>query len=144
MKKTLGQVLKNARVERRLTQRQLALQVGVGLAHVAFLEQDKRRPSLGLLSRFAEVLGLERGQLLQLAYPETRSLLDKRSNNRSRSAPPDRAWREFISDKALLRRYNVLPRELEVLAQTNLLGRIIARRDFLFILNSIRQARATE
>ena len=32
------------------------------------------------------------------------------------------------------------PRELKVLSQVNLLGKIAAPRHFLFILNSIRQA----
>jgi hypothetical protein len=59
---------------------------------------------------------------------------------RQRVAPRDQAWREFVNNKALLARHNVQPAELEVLSQTNLLGRIIAPRDFLFILNSIRQA----
>lgn len=144
MKKTLGQVLKEARNVLHLTQQQLALRVGAKASHVSYLEKDRRRPSLGLLSRFAEVLGLEQEKLLLLAYPEARSLLDKRLDSRKRAAPRDRAWREFISNKTLLTRYNVQKRELEVLAQTNMLGRIIAPRDFLFILNSIRQAAATE
>jgi hypothetical protein len=76
---------------------------------------------------------------LLLAYPEASLLLGERlGRNRKRNVPRDRAWRDFIGDKALLERYNVGPRELEVLAQTNLLGRIIAPRDFLFIPNSIR------
>ena len=58
IKKTIGQVLKHARVELRLTQRQFALQVGVRSSYVPHLEKDRRRPSLGLLSRFAKVLGL--------------------------------------------------------------------------------------
>jgi transcriptional regulator with XRE-family HTH domain len=140
MKKTLGQALKSAREALGLTQRQLAAQVGVKASHVAFLESDRRRPSLGLLSRLAEVLGLEKDKLFLLAHPEASSLLEVRR----RVAPPGRAWGEFVNDKALLARHNVRPAELEVLFQTNLLGRIIAPRDFLFILNSIRQAADAE
>jgi transcriptional regulator with XRE-family HTH domain len=140
MKKTLGQALKRAREALGLTQRQLASQAGVKASHVAFLESDRRRPSLGLLSRLAEVLGLEQDKLILLAQPEASSLL----GGRPRVAPRGQAWREFVNNKALLARHNVQPAELEVLAQANLLGRVIAPRDFLFILNSIRQAADTE
>jgi hypothetical protein len=37
-------------------------------------------------------------------------------------------------------RHQVKPSELEVLSQVNLLGRITTPREFVFILNAIRQA----
>jgi hypothetical protein len=49
-------------------------------------------------------------------------------------------WRDFAGNKALLARHNVKPREMKVLSQVNLLGKITAPRNFLFILNAIRQA----
>lgn len=140
MKETLGQTLKRARQALGLTQRQVALQAGVQPSHIAYLEAGRRRPSLGLLSRLGQVLELERDKLGLLAYPEVRSFL----RLKARRSPRDQAWRQFISDKALLARYHVEPRELRVLAKTNMLGAITAPRDFLFILNSIRQARDTE
>ena len=140
MKKTLGQALKNARIAHGMTQRELALQTGVQKSHVAFLESGRRRPSLGLLSRLAEVLGLEKDKLFLLAHPEARPLL----GSPPRAAARDQAWREFVNNKALLARHRVHPHELRMLAQTNLLGQIIAPSDFLFILNSIRQAADTE
>jgi hypothetical protein len=39
-----------------------------------------------------------------------------------------------------LARHQVKPRELKVLSQVNLLGTITAPRQFVFILNAIRQA----
>jgi transcriptional regulator with XRE-family HTH domain len=75
MKKTLGQVLKERRALLRLTQRELALKLGVKPSHVAYLETDRRRPSLGLLSRIADVLGLSKESLFALAHPEARSFL---------------------------------------------------------------------
>jgi transcriptional regulator with XRE-family HTH domain len=140
MRETLGQTLKRARRALDLTQRELALRVGVQSSHIAYLEADRRRPSLGLLSRLGQALGLERKQLALLACPEARSFLQVKARRRRR----DQAWRQFINDKALLARHGVKPRELRVLAKTNLLGAITAPRDFLFILNSIRQARDTE
>ena len=136
MKKTLGQVLKSQRQALGLTQRELASRAGVKASHVAHLELGKRKLTLGLLNRFAKVLKLKCEKLLILAYPEAKFLL----GSRQRIASRDWAWREFTNNKALLARYNVQPRELTVLAQTNQLGRIIAPLDFLFILNSMRQA----
>ncbi len=136
MKKTLGQVLKSQRQALGLTQRELASRAGVKASHVAHLELGKRKLTLGLLNRFAKALKLKYEKLLILAYPEAKFLL----GSRQRIASRDWAWREFTNNKALLTRYNVQPRELTVLAQTNQLGRIIAPSDFLFILNSMRQA----
>jgi transcriptional regulator with XRE-family HTH domain len=75
MKKTLGQVLKERRALLQLTQRELALKLGVKPSHVAYLETNSRRPSLGLLSRIADVLGLPKESLFALAHPEARSFL---------------------------------------------------------------------
>jgi hypothetical protein len=43
-----------------------------------------------------------------------------------------------------LQRYQVKPRELKVLSQVNLLGKISSPRQFLFILKAIRKARDAE
>jgi transcriptional regulator with XRE-family HTH domain len=139
MKKTLGEVLKDRRALLRLTQRELALKIGVKPSHVAYLEKNRRGPSLGLLSRIADVLGLPKESLFVLAHPEASSLLGT-----PRSAGPrqerDQAWQEFAGNEALLARHQIKPRELEVLSQVNLLGKITAPRQFVFILNAIRQA----
>jgi transcriptional regulator with XRE-family HTH domain len=139
-KKTLGQVLKNQREILGLTQRELALKLGVKPSHVAYLEKDRRRPSLGLVSRIADVLGLEKEPLFLLAHPEASMLLSGRRDPAAPSRNPDQVWRDFTGNKAMLARHNVQPRELKVLSQVNLLGKIAAPRQFLFILNAIRQA----
>ncbi len=138
-KKTLGQVLKQQRDAFDLTQRELARKLGVKASHVAYLENGRRRPSLSLLGRIADTLGLDKQQLFLLAHPEARSLVTAR-----REAPQatvrDAAWRRFSKDRALLARNRVTPRELKVLQQVNLLGRVSSPRQYLFILNSMRQA----
>ena len=140
-KKTLGPVIKRQREALGLTQRELALKFGVKPSHVAYLENDRRRPSLMLLSRIADVLGLEKEGLFLLAHPEARSLIkDHRAAAPAPRLDRDQVWRDFAHDKALLARHQVKPRELKVLSQVNLLGRVTAPRNFLFILNAIRQA----
>jgi len=138
MKKTLGKVLKDRRALLRLTQRELALKLGVKPSHVAYLEMNRRRPSLGLLSRIADVLGLPKGSLFVLAHPEASSLLGTPRNAATRQE--DQAWQKFAGNEVLLARHQVKPRELEVLSQVNLLGKITAPGQFVFILNAIRQA----
>jgi transcriptional regulator with XRE-family HTH domain len=139
MKKTLGTVLKDRRALLRLTQRELALKLGVKPSHVAYLETNRRRPSLGLLSRIADVLGLPKESLFVLVHPEASSFLGAPRA----VAPPheqNQAWQEFAGNEALLTRHQVKPRELEVLSQVNLLGKVTAPGQFVFILNAIRQA----
>jgi transcriptional regulator with XRE-family HTH domain len=138
-KKTLGQLLRRQREDLALTQRELAVKLGVKPSHVAYLESDRRRPSLGLLARIGDVLGLPRAQLFLLAHPEARSLIMTLRAPAERH-DRDHVWRTFTRDKALLARHQVKRRELKVLSQVNLLGRISAPRHFLFILNAIRQA----
>ena len=139
-KKTLGQVLKNQRAILGLTQRELALKLDVKPSHVAYLEGDRRRPSLGLVGRIANVLGLEKEPLFLLAHPEASSLLSDRREAARSNRNPYQVWRDFTGNKAMLARHQVKPDELKVLSQVNLLGRIAAPRHFFFILNAIRQA----
>jgi hypothetical protein len=82
---------------------------------------------------------LPKGSLFALAHPEARSFLSTPRD----AAPPqehDQAWHEFAGNDALLARHQVKPRELQVLSQVNSLGRVTAPRQFVFILNAIRQA----
>jgi transcriptional regulator with XRE-family HTH domain len=139
MKQTLGKVLKERRALLRLTQRELALKLGVKPSHVAYLETNRRRPSLGLLNRIADVLSLSKESLFVLAHPEASSLLGTPRNAAPRQEQ-DQAWQEFAGNQALLALHQVKPRELEVLSQVNSLGKITAPRQFVFILNAIRQA----
>ena len=139
-KKTLGQVLKHQRLGLGLTQRELALRLGVKASHIAYLEAGRRRPSLSLLSRLADVLGLKKEPLFLLAHPEARELIGAERAPARRNEDRKQAWRSFVANKVLLARHAVKPRELQVLSHINLLGEVAAPRHFLFILNSIRQA----
>lgn len=138
-KETLGQVLKQRRAAYALTQRELARKLGVKASHVAYLENGRRRPSLSLLSRLADTLELDKQRLFLLAHPEAHWIVGKERA----AAPAERngnAWRSFVRDRGTLARHKVTDRELKVLQKVNMLGRISAPNQFLFILNAIRQA----
>jgi transcriptional regulator with XRE-family HTH domain len=138
-KETLGQVLKQRREAFALTQRELAHKLGVKASHIAYLENGRRRPSLSLLARIADTLDLEKQRLFLLAHPEAEALVGaKRAAEGPRNAK--QAWRKFVADRGLLSRNKITARELSVLQKVNMLGRVSAPRQYLFILNSIRQA----
>ena len=139
-KNSLGYMLRDRREEMRLTQRQLAAKLGVKASHVAYLENGRRRPSLSLLRRIADVLGLDKETIFLLAHPEAKYLLSDRTPENGKAERPDQAWRKFSADRALLNRNHVKPSELRVLRQVSTLGRVASPRQFLFVLNSIRQA----
>jgi len=139
-KNSLGFMLRDRREEMRLTQRQLAAKLGVKASHIAYLENGRRRPSLSLLRRIADVLGLDKETIFLLAHPEAKYLLSDRTADEGKAERPDHAWRKFAADRALLNRNRVKPSELRVLRQVSTLGPISSPRHFLFVLNSIRQA----
>jgi transcriptional regulator with XRE-family HTH domain len=142
-KRTLGHVLKQRREALGYTQRELARKLGVKASHVAYLENGRRRPSLSLIARIANTLGLEKQDLFVLTHPEARTLIGAQRRPRA-VRRGDQAWRDFASNHALHRRHQIKPRELKVLKNVNLLGRVSTPRQFLFILNSIRQAMEEE
>jgi len=138
-KETLGQVLKERRSAYALTQRELARKLGVKASHVAYLENGRRRPSLSLLSRLADTLDLDKQRLFLLAHPEAHWIVGERREP-SHGRRQENAWRKFMHDRGMLARHKVTDRELKVLQKVNMLGRISAPNQFLFILNAIRQA----
>jgi transcriptional regulator with XRE-family HTH domain len=138
-KETFGQVLMKRRKALALSLRQMAKQLGIQGSHVAYLENGSRKPSLSLLKRIADRLGLDGRELLFLSHPEARTLL-KPYLESDRPKASDDSWRQFVSSRALLARYSVTRAELKILRQVSLLRPVSSPRQFLFVLNSIRQA----
>jgi len=136
-KKTLGAVIKEGRDALRLTQRGLADLVGVKASHIAYIENGHRNPSLALLRRLADALGLNRKELLFLSHPDAKYLMEEDGGSARKR---DDAWQQFTSNRAALRRHKVTRAEIKVLKQVALLEHVSHPRHFLFILNSIRQA----
>ena len=130
----LGELLKARREGLGLTQRRLAEKLGVEASHVAFIESGRRKPSLRLVAKIADTLGLDRQQLLILAHPEAKALIAG-----TKSTPPKKtapSWQRFI--KKLLAHYHVTDRELHALENLSLLGTVHSAKEFLAILTLIR------
>src|SRR5260370_28715155 len=100
-KRTVGKIIKQKRLELALTQRELANQLGVKASHVAYIESGRRKPSLTLIRRIADALGLDRQEMFLLSHPEAKYLV----NQSRESAPPNGAWREFVANHPLLKCY---------------------------------------
>ena len=135
-KTELGEFLKARREGLGLTQRSLARRLGVEASHVAFIEGGRRKPSLKLVARIADTLGLDRRQLLLLAHPEVSGLLPQAESERHQTQPL--SWQRFTKNSALLARCKVTKRELQVLEHLSLLGTAISTKEFLAILTLIR------
>src|ERR1019366_8600757 len=138
-KRTLGSVVKEARDGARMTQRDLAAAVGIKASHVAYIENGRRNPSISLINRLGVTLGLDAKELLVLAHPEAKQIIDGDRPSATRS---DGAWPRFVSNQALLRRHAVTQGELKILKQVSMLEQVAHPGHFIFILNAIRQAAA--
>jgi len=120
-----------------MTQRELAAAVGVKASHIAYIENSHRRPSIPLINRLADTLGLSPRELLVLAHPEAQNMVEGYSRTTTKH---DDAWQRFISNKALLRRHTITRPELEVLKRVSMLNPVARPEHFVFILNTIRLA----
>jgi transcriptional regulator with XRE-family HTH domain len=136
---TFGKVLKQARLSLGLSQEALARKLGVRASHIGYLEQGRRRPSLTLLNALADALGVDKERLFLLSHPEAKDLIKDSAVKHANPKQSD-AWQELLADKATLIRNHVTANELKVLSHITLLGSVLKPRDYLFILNSIRQA----
>jgi transcriptional regulator with XRE-family HTH domain len=141
-KETLGNRLKERRLALGFTQRSLARQLGVAASFVAFIEGGRRRPSLKLIARLADTLGLEQQELFALAHPEAKPLLAPISCEEPKSTTP--SWQRFINDRELLTRYRVTTRELQTLQHVSLMGRVSSPQQLFAILMLIRDTSEKE
>ena len=122
-----------------MSQRELAAAIGVKASHIAYIENGHRRPSISLINRLGETLGLDAKELLVLAHPEAKQIIDGAQPSAKRS---DGAWPRFVSNQASLRRHAITKGELRILKQVAMLEQVAHPGHFIFILNAIRQAAA--
>jgi transcriptional regulator with XRE-family HTH domain len=135
----LGQVLKRQRKALSLSQRELARSAGVKPSYVAYIEGGMRRPSLPVLRRITDALGLNRQQVFLLAYPEAKSMLADGNESRPVGGA-EQAWRQFAKNRAVLRSHEVAPNEMAVLKNIHLYWRVPSSLHFLLLLHALRQA----
>ena len=130
-----GQVIRDRRRQRELTQQQVASRVGTSTPYVGHLESGNRHPSSEIGTRLADVLGFDRRELFFLANPQAKELLHPEEPPKASSA-----WEEFRRDEQLRRIHNINAKEMKMLLQVALMGQVRSSRDFIYILNTVRQA----
>jgi transcriptional regulator with XRE-family HTH domain len=118
-----------------ITQEEVARRIGTSTPYVGHLESGKRHPSEKIVIKLADILGIDRAELFLLANPEAEAIIAQSEKTTGSSA-----WEEFSSDRKLHRLHNITAEEMEVLSRLALMGNVRSPRDFLFVLNAIRQA----
>ena len=133
--RSFGQVLRDRRRQLDLTQEEVARRIKTSTPYIGHLESAKRHPSDKIVTRLAEVLGLDRRELFFLANPRAQALLNPEPDVDAKSA-----WEDFRKDDQLRRIHNITGDEMEMLSRVALLGEVRSPRDFIYILNTVRHA----
>jgi transcriptional regulator with XRE-family HTH domain len=132
-----GKLLRRRREVLKMSQRDLARKLEVEASHIAYIESGRRRPSLRLAAKIADVIGLDRQRAFVLAHPETLEPINgMTSKPKTKPAP---AWERFLRNPKLLRRCGVTVQEMRTLKQLCLFGTVISTKSFLAILTLIRE-----
>jgi transcriptional regulator with XRE-family HTH domain len=133
--RSFGQVIRDRRRQLDLTQQEIARRIKTSTPYVGHLESGKRNPSDKVLSRVAEVLGLDRRELFFLANPQAVELLKASEADGERSA-----WEVFSKDERMRRVHNIASDEMELLSTVAAMGEFRSPRHFIYILNVVRHA----
>jgi transcriptional regulator with XRE-family HTH domain len=137
-KSSFGQMIRDRRRQLELTQDELARRIRTSTPYIGHIEADKRHPSDEILTRIADVLGFDRRELFFIANPNAKAMLTPKSEPSDKSA-----WDEFRTDQQLHVLHQINPRELDMLSQVAMMGEVRSSRDFIYILNTIRQSLVT-
>jgi transcriptional regulator with XRE-family HTH domain len=131
-----GQLLRKRREALNISQRGLARKLRIEASHIAFIESGRRRPSLRLVAKIADVIGFDCQGAFVLAHPEARELI-----NGTTSKPKMKAvslWERFLRNQKLLERLRLTEPEMCTLEQLSLLGTVTSTKSFVAILSLIR------
>jgi transcriptional regulator with XRE-family HTH domain len=133
------QLIRGRRRQLDLTQEEVASRIKTSVAYVGHLESGKRHASPTIVMKLADILGLDRSELFFLANPVAKTLV---------SEPPGAkgptAWDRFREDRSLREAHRITEDELNLLSHMALMGNVRSSRDFIFVLNTIRQSLAPE
>ncbi len=132
---SFGRIIRERRRQNDLTQEEIARRIGTSTPYVGHLESGKRHPSDEIVSRLADALGFDRRELFFLANPQAKEILHTKPTGRPRSA-----WEEFRRNLHLHHEYRITDKEMHMLSQVALMGEVRSSRDFIYILNTVRQA----
>jgi transcriptional regulator with XRE-family HTH domain len=128
-----GQFIRRRRREFGLTQKQIARRIEVSTGHLGNLENGSRRPSVTIVARIAKIFG-DGPTMFFSANPEKRELL------RETQSKVTSSWESFRNNTLLRELHRITPQEMELLSSVSQMGEVRSERDFIYILNTVRQA----
>jgi transcriptional regulator with XRE-family HTH domain len=128
-----GQLIRIWRRRLNLTQKEVARGINISSSYWSHLECNDRRPSKEIVARISRLMG-SAPTLFYSANPEARELLREPHSQFTSS------WESFSKNTQLRKLHRVTPEEMELLSSVTLLGEVLSERDFIYILNSVRQA----
>ena len=121
-----------------MTQAGVAAKVRCRPNYIGYLESGARRPSQKLVFKLAKALDLDAQEIFLLANPLVRDVVAPRVETR------ESVWENFKANKGLHTRHGITSKELNALQTVAALGPVRSQRDFLHILQTIRQALTDE
>ena len=133
--RSFGRVIRERRRQLDLTQEEVAQRIKTTVPYIAHLETGKRHPSQQVVVKLSDALKLDARDLFLLANPKVGSLISEQQK-----ADGTPAWTAFVKDVRLRKIHNITDQEMENLSRVAKMGEVQGPRDFIFILNTIRQA----
>ena len=133
--RSFGTVIRERRRQLDLTQEEVARRIKTSVPYIGHLEAGKRHPSQQVVVKLSDALKLDAGDLFLLANPKVGSLISEQQK-----ADGIPAWNAFVKDVRLRKVHNITDQEMENLSRVAKMGEVQGPRDFIFILNTIRQA----
>jgi len=132
-----GDTIRRRRVERQMTQKDVAQRLKVAQNFVTYLENGQRKPTDEMIKKLAKILSLPNDQLYFEAHPELEAMLGDDKPMQVQLAP---ALAELKSDQVLRNQHDITNEEIEQLASIRFRGEIKRKEDYVFLLMSIRRA----
>lgn len=86
----IGQRLKRARLDRRITQDSLAKQLGISVAFLSRIENGSSQINLRRLSQICDILGITEGEILNGTASSSQRYLVAEFNDLLRKCPPEK------------------------------------------------------
>jgi transcriptional regulator with XRE-family HTH domain len=130
-----GNDVRQRRRQLDMTQEDVARAINTSTPYIGHLESGKRHPSEKVVTKLAQVLGLDPRELFLLANPGIEVLISPEPQHEGRSA-----WEQFAQDRDLHKIHRITELEMQMLSRVAMMGQVRSARDFLYILNSIRHA----
>lgn len=86
----IGERLKQARINKKLTQEKLAEKLDVSVAFLSRIERGSSHISLNRLNQICNILGVSEGEILNGTSSDSSSYLNKDFSNLLKNCPPEK------------------------------------------------------